>query len=188
MKKVMYVLIACILFSIRISSIYAEEISKWQTYKDEENGFELKHPPAMDDLMCGVGKYGSLYDENFGCKGPKNLKMLVYPSKNTKGEFEINVQSKFIRAKPDSILEEISKHIPQFGYSELSPISIDGNEGVRFIKVKRSSTREIWYILKNDLLLEIDFMYTGSPESLNKEVESYLKILKEIASTIRFLN
>jgi len=174
--------------SIWIGSISAEANSTWQTYKDEENGFELKYPPAFGDLVCGAGKYGSPYNDFFGCKGPYKLKMLVYPSKNTKGEFEINVQSEFIRAKPDSIFEEISKHIPQFGYSELPPISIDGNEGIRFVKVKRTKTREIRYLLNNDILLEIDFVYTGSPESLNKEVESYLNILNEIASTIGFIN
>lgn len=168
--------------STLIKPAFSDVIDSWQNYVDEEYGITLKYPWAHDDLVCGKGKYGAPYDTQFGCKSSV-VKLLVLPWKNTKGIFEINVQNQIVQAGPEKILGTISEKLPEFGYRPMPPVSVAGLEAIRFERINPG--REIWYLLKDDLLVEINITYR--PSQLRPDAhKEQLGTLRKIATTLEF--
>jgi len=165
-----------------IKPIFAEPTDAWQNYVDEEYGIEFKHPSTTDDLACGTGKYGAPYDTHFGCKS-SIVKLLVLPWKNTKGVFEINVQNQIVQAGPEEILRAVSEQLAKSGYRALTPAPAAGLEAIRFERINPG--REIWYLLKDDLLVEMNFTYSISQRAPDAH-EEQLGILRQIATTLKF--
>lgn len=153
-----YVVLSSFLLAI-VTTAIAHVDSSWHVYKDKTLGYSLKHPGSQGDVVCGVGNYGSPYDDQFGCKGTR-AKLLILPWQNKKGYFEINVQNKLVQGSGGEILDRVSETIVQKGYKPLPETTV---AGLRVIRFERSRPgREMWYLVHDDVLLELNFTYQPS--------------------------
>jgi hypothetical protein len=120
-------------------------------YADTENGFTIEHP-ADEGWSCGIGGYGAGYEEQFGCAG-EMFKLVALPWTSSGGEFELNVQTSFVRGG-ENILGLIAEAMSSNEYDTLSASTAAGASGAGF--VAPGGRRQVWYLLHGDLLLELN--------------------------------
>lgn len=175
----------------------------WNTFEDQQNGYELKYPTQQNGINCGRGKYGAPYDEQFGCRtgfSGGSIKFLMLPWKNTKGYFELNVDRAFLQLEPIDLLNGIKNEYTKLGFSPLSTVSIEDTQVIRQFKEDESAKttnpktgevwrqlryREVWYILHEDLLLEARMTLRG-PDDEFERLKTQLAIFENIMETLTF--
>ncbi len=178
-------LTVAVLLALTPVGMGAGQNGSWAIFQDASSGFSVSYPSDDRGLVCGVGKYGAPYDEQFGCAPAeptpdnRSSRLLILPVKNTRGFFEHNVETSYLRAAPTEVMEKLSQLRIRHGYLERPSVTIDTAETVRFSRNGASSTREVWYVRCGDLLLEINMRYPTSSRQ-----DSQYETLEQIIGTI----
>ena len=189
MKRKFISLVGCA--HLLLASPLSANTAGWRVYRDEAKGFSIAYPDESGS-KCGRGAAGEPYQDVFGCAevepGSGRLaRLLVLAVENRRGFFEHNVQTSHIRAQPDEVLKLLSEARRTAGYAALSPVSVDGVQALRFRKsLGPLGAREVWYLLRGDLLLEVN-LRTPEEAPSDEAPDSAASRFRRIAETLRFL-
>ena len=82
------------------------------------------------------------------------FKLLVLPWKDAGGTFDLNIQTNFVRAGPDEILAVIEAAMHEQDYARIEQGS--AHEAVRVGFADSTGRRQVWYVLDDGLLLELN--------------------------------
>lgn len=141
-------IVATLLMTLPFAFTSAED---FDVYTDTDYGFTIEHP-ANGEWSCGIGGYGAGYEEQFGCAG-EMFKLVVLPWKSSGGEFDLNVQTSFVRGGED-ILSQISAAMNSNEYEPLRAGAGAAVDHAGF--VAPGGRRQVWYLLHGDMLLELN--------------------------------
>jgi hypothetical protein len=152
---------------------------EFEVYTDSDNGFAIEHP-ASAEWSCGTGGYGAGYEEQFGCAG-EMFKLVALPWKSSGGEFDLNVQTRFVRGGED-ILNQIAAAMSSNEYDRLSTSTVAGVDRAGF--TAPGGRRQIWYLLHGDLLLELNARF----ERDYREGEAHERAAEVLARVVASVN
>ena len=180
-------LTVAVLLALTPVGMGAGQNGSWAIFQDATSGCSVSYPSDDRGLVCSVGKYGAPYDEQFGCApaeptpANRSSRLLILPVKNTRGFFEHNVETSYLRAGPTEVMDKLSQLRISHGYLERPLVTIDTVETVRFSRNGASSTREVWYVRCGDPFLEINLRYPTSSRQ-----DSQYETLERIIGAIEY--
>ena len=148
MQKTFTTAFALLLFLPPLAAIAEDTV-----HRDTDSGFAVTIPSAKGQT-CGPGAYGPGYDTQFGCQG-EMFKVVLLPWKSGGGDFELNVQTRFVRGGPGEILDRLAKALEEHGYQRIDARPADDGQPIQRIGFA-SEKRDTWYLLHGERLLEVN--------------------------------
>ena len=146
-----------------------DEIADWQTYRNEEYGFEVKYPENWSVVIRGNYQVHFLDIENLG-----------FDTYSEPGEGNIFITMDKLQDNQD---------LPSQYYSK-STIIIDGNSAVRYEGIKGGHDQlnpsiiyTSIYLIKNDKKIKFNFSNRVS----DKNDDKYITIFNQILSSFKFI-
>ena len=159
------------------------EIADWQTYRNEEYGFEFKYP--------------GIFDRFENCKLIKNDNTIAVGSR-----FVISI----LDAKESNLLEYVAKEREESLREQVFPppeeawhqedIYVGGIKGIKVVWFHGPRYSQIIYFLKDNIIFEIGWTagiscldyYVGQGLLDKNEVKNELYIFEQIPNTFKFID